>query len=41
MGSLVEVTDGAAVTLTFHFWSGAILTYTLTRSGTTVTGTSA
>ncbi|MFF0017098.1 cellulase family glycosylhydrolase [Streptomyces sp. NPDC005374] len=36
-----EVTDGAPVTLTFHFWSGAILTYTVTRSGTAVTGTSA
>jgi endoglucanase len=36
-----EVTDNTTVTLTFHFWSGAILTYTLTRSGTAVTGTSA
>ncbi|MFG2456641.1 cellulase family glycosylhydrolase [Streptomyces sp. NPDC048523] len=36
-----EVTDGATVTLTFHFWSGTRLTYTLTRSGTAVTGTSA
>ncbi len=35
------VTDNTTVTLTFHFWSGAILTYTLTRSGTAVTGTSA
>ncbi|MFF4055361.1 cellulase family glycosylhydrolase [Streptomyces sp. NPDC001668] len=36
-----EVTDGAAVTLTFYFWSGTRLTYTVTRSGTAVTGTSA
>ena len=35
------VTDNTTVTLTFHFWSGAILRYTLTRSGTAVTGTSA
>ncbi|MEV6795672.1 cellulase family glycosylhydrolase [Streptomyces sp. NPDC051320] len=35
------VTDGSAVTLTFHFWSGTVVTYTLTRSGTAVTGTSA
>ncbi len=34
-----EVNDNSTVTLTFHFWSGEILTYTLTRSGTTVTGT--
>ncbi|MFC0529856.1 cellulase family glycosylhydrolase [Phytohabitans kaempferiae] len=33
-----EVDDGA-VTLTFHFWSGAQLTYRITKSGTTVTGT--
>nr|WP_203806452.1 cellulase family glycosylhydrolase [Actinoplanes couchii] len=32
-----EVNDGT-VTLTFHFWSGARTTYTLTKSGTTVTG---
>ncbi|MEU6222500.1 cellulase family glycosylhydrolase [Streptomyces sp. NPDC047042] len=36
-----EVDDGAPVTLTLHFWSGAILTYTVTRSGAAVTGTSA
>jgi hypothetical protein len=35
------VTDNTTVTLTFHFWSGTRLTYTLTRSGTAVTGTSA
>jgi endoglucanase len=33
-----EVNDGAPVTLTFHFWSGEVLTYTVTRSGTAVTG---
>lgn len=33
-----EVNDGA-VTLTFHFWSGTQLTYRLTKSGSTVTGT--
>jgi endoglucanase len=33
-----EVHDGTVV-LTFHFWSGATLTYTLTRAGDTVTGT--
>ncbi|MFF5214536.1 cellulase family glycosylhydrolase [Micromonospora sp. NPDC000442] len=33
-----EVRDGAPVTLTFHFWSGAQVTYRVTRSGSTVTG---
>jgi endoglucanase len=33
-----EVADGAAVTLAFHFWSGETVTYTVTRSGTAVTG---
>jgi endoglucanase len=32
-----EVVDGA-VTLTFHFWSGTQITYRITRSGTSVTG---
>jgi endoglucanase len=32
-----EVNDGT-VDLTFHFWSGDTVSYTLTRSGTTVTG---
>ncbi|GGO27441.1 hypothetical protein GCM10010116_54980 [Microbispora rosea subsp. aerata] len=32
-----EVNDGR-VTLTFHFWSGARTTYYITKSGTTVTG---
>ena len=33
-----EVNDGARVTLTFHFWSGATATYYVTRSGGNVTG---
>ncbi|MBO0924286.1 cellulase family glycosylhydrolase [Cellulomonas sp. zg-ZUI199] len=33
-----EVHDGT-VTLTFHFWSGAQVTYTVTRTGTSVVGT--
>ncbi|WP_239082582.1 cellulase family glycosylhydrolase [Actinoplanes teichomyceticus] len=33
-----EVTDAAPVTLTFIFWSGASVTYHVTRTGTTVTG---
>jgi hypothetical protein len=33
-----EVNDGA-VTLTFHFWSGTQITYHLTKSGSSVTGT--
>ncbi|WP_203825154.1 cellulase family glycosylhydrolase [Actinoplanes palleronii] len=34
-----EVTDAAPVTLTFIFWSGATVTYQVTRAGSTVTGT--
>jgi endoglucanase len=34
-----EVNDGARVTLTFHFWSGTQLTYFVTKSGSSVTGT--
>lgn len=34
-----SLTDGARVTLTFHFWSGALVTYHVTKTGTTVTGT--
>ncbi|MDG4767181.1 cellulase family glycosylhydrolase [Solwaraspora sp. WMMD406] len=34
-----EVNDNAPVTLTFHFWSGATVTYTVRRSGSSVTGT--
>ncbi|GAB7045538.1 cellulase family glycosylhydrolase [Catenuloplanes indicus] len=33
-----EVNDGT-VTLTFHFWSGTQITYHVTKSGTSVTGT--
>jgi endoglucanase len=35
---LNAVADGAPVTLTFHFWSGATVTYQMTRSGSSVTG---
>jgi endoglucanase len=33
-----EVNDNARVTLTFHFWSGTQLTYYVTKSGSSVTG---
>ncbi|WP_238010638.1 cellulase family glycosylhydrolase [Dactylosporangium sp. AC04546] len=33
-----EVNDNAKVTLTLHFWSGTKVTYFVTRSGSTVTG---
>ncbi|MFI1733244.1 cellulase family glycosylhydrolase [Streptomyces acidicola] len=33
--------DGSRVTLTFHFWSGALVTYYVTRTGDTLTGTTA
>jgi endoglucanase len=36
-----EVTDGAPVTVTFVFWSGDTLTYRITRTGDSVTGTPA
>jgi endoglucanase len=36
---LNAVRDGAPVTLTFHFWSGATVTYHVTKSGSSVTGT--
>jgi len=36
---LNAVNDSAPVTLTFHFWSGAVVTYQVTRSGSSVTGT--
>ncbi|MET8089063.1 cellulase family glycosylhydrolase [Micromonospora sp. NPDC005220] len=36
-----EVNDGAAVTLTFHFWSGTQVTYRVTKTGTSVTGSPA
>jgi hypothetical protein len=32
-----EVNDGR-VTLTFHFWSGTLVTYYITKNGTSVTG---
>lgn len=32
-----ETNDGEVV-LTFHFWSGEVLTYTITKNGTSVTG---
>jgi endoglucanase len=34
-----EVDDNREVTLTFHFWSGETLTYSVTKSGGSVTGT--
>ncbi|MEO3755259.1 cellulase family glycosylhydrolase [Streptomyces sp. B6B3] len=34
-----ETNDNSTINLTFHFWSGETVTYTLTRSGTTITGT--
>lgn len=34
-----EVTDGSPVVLTFHFWSGDTVQYTVVRSGSSVTGT--
>ncbi|MFE9428721.1 cellulase family glycosylhydrolase [Kitasatospora sp. NPDC006697] len=33
--------DGAPVTLTFHYWTGTTLTYHVTKSGSTITGTTA
>ncbi|MDQ0575251.1 cellulase family glycosylhydrolase [Agromyces albus] len=36
-----EVRDDEPVTLTFHFWGGGTIDYTITKTGTTVTGTSA
>lgn len=35
---LGALTDGARVTLTFHFWSGATVTYYVLKSGTSVNG---
>jgi len=40
-GFFNSLNDGARVTLTFHFWSGATATYHVTKSGTTLTGTPA
>jgi hypothetical protein len=36
-----EVRDGETVTLTFHFWGGGTIDYTITKTGTTVTGSAA
>jgi endoglucanase len=36
-----EINDNSTVNLTFHFWSGKTVAYTLTRSGSTITGTTA
>ncbi|GAA3437586.1 cellulase family glycosylhydrolase [Kutzneria kofuensis] len=36
---LNSLKDGAPVKLVFHYWTGATLTYQVTKSGTTVTGT--
>jgi hypothetical protein len=38
-GFFNSINDGARVTLAFHFWSGATVTYAVTKSGTTITGT--
>jgi aryl-phospho-beta-D-glucosidase BglC (GH1 family) len=35
---LTAIKDGVPVTLTFYYWSGAKTTYTVTKSGTSVTG---
>ncbi|WP_433432775.1 cellulase family glycosylhydrolase [Nonomuraea sp. CA-141351] len=34
-----QMRENTSLTLTFHFWSGAKITYQVTRSGDTVTGT--
>jgi endoglucanase len=36
---LGAVKDNARVKLTFHFWSGATVTYHVTKSASAVTGT--
>ena len=38
---LTSLRDDATVTLTFHFYSGAKVTYQVTKSGTSVTGSTA
>jgi aryl-phospho-beta-D-glucosidase BglC (GH1 family) len=35
---LDSLKDGEPVSLTFHYWSGTTIEYTVTRNGTTVTG---
>jgi endoglucanase len=37
-GFLTSLKDGVPATLTFHFWSGATVTYHVTRTGTAVSG---
>ncbi|MEV3936595.1 cellulase family glycosylhydrolase [Glycomyces sp. NPDC049804] len=36
---LAAIDEGAPVTLTFYFWSGAVMEYTVTKNGDVVTGT--
>jgi len=36
---LTSLRDGAQATLVFHFWSGSTVTYRVTKSGSSVTGT--
>ena len=33
------IRDGEPVTITYHFWGGESVDYTVTKNGTTVTGT--
>jgi len=40
-GFVNSINDGSRVTLTFHFWSGATVTYHVTKSGSAVNGTAA
>lgn len=37
-GFFNEVNDGTVI-LKFHFWSGAVINYTITKNGTSITGT--
>ena len=37
-GFFNDVNDGTVI-LKFHFWSGAIIDYTITKNGTSITGT--
>jgi hypothetical protein len=36
---VTAIRDGEPVTITYHFWGGDSVTYTVTKNGTTVTGT--
>lgn len=38
---LNSLKDDSQVTLTFHSWSGTTVTYQVTKSGNSVTGTTA